>query len=58
MLVFYPDLAHNNLMNKVNLNKEDRMNLIHPLMYALDVEVHRLTVLPDEELIRLAKKYL
>ena len=43
---------------EVKLNKEERMNLIHPLMYALDVEVYRLTVLPDEELMRLAKEYL
>jgi hypothetical protein len=40
------------------MSKEERANLIHPLMLELDVDAHRLYWLSDEELIKLAEKYL
>jgi hypothetical protein len=43
---------------RMNMSKEERANLIHPLMLELDVDAHRLYWLSDEELIKLAEKYL
>ena len=40
------------------MTKEERADLIYPLMMALDVDAHRLYWLPDAELLELAERYL
>ena len=40
------------------LTKQERADLIYPLMYALDLKAHRLYWVSDAELLKLAAEYL